>query len=154
MSFDYKRYLASREWALLKRQVRERSAGRCERCRNADMDEVHHLTYQHVGHERLYELQAVCRPCHEFLSAVSDVDPKTIKPIVWETPVFVHSRPKAVEHEAICFCEDCRGDDGTETTTQHAIEALQRDERYAGEHEVARAWIRKYAPETRIWTSR
>jgi hypothetical protein len=71
------RYLASREWALLKRQVRERAHGICERCRRAPHQQTHHLTYARLGSETLDDLLGVCRACHEFLSAVSDHDPVT-----------------------------------------------------------------------------
>ena len=27
--------------------------------------QAHHLTYEHMGDEFLWELKAVCRPCHE-----------------------------------------------------------------------------------------
>ncbi len=74
-SFNYKRYLASREWALIKRDVAERSNGICERCHMRDATEVHHLTYEHIGNEKLHELQHVCSPCHRFESAVSDWNP-------------------------------------------------------------------------------
>ena len=74
MAFDYKRYLASREWAVLRERVRERSGDECERCRKP-MQAVHHQTYERIGHENLDDLQAVCNPCHEFLSAKSDQDP-------------------------------------------------------------------------------
>lgn len=75
-TFDYQRYLASREWALLKEQVRIRSGGTCERCRNAPYQETHHLTYAHIGNEQIEDLLAVCHDCHAFLSAKSDYDPK------------------------------------------------------------------------------
>ena len=39
-------------------------------------------------------------------------------------------------------------DDG-KTTTQRALEALQRPERFAGEHDVARAWLRTQEPHMR-----
>ncbi len=74
-NFDYQTYLASREWALLKRQVKARSKGKCERCRYGDHEQTHHLTYARIGHEWLEDLQGVCRECHEFLSGVSDRDP-------------------------------------------------------------------------------
>ena len=74
MAVNYKEYLASREWALLRERVRERSGDCCERCQGP-MQAVHHLTYERVGHERLEDLQAVCNPCHEFLSAKRDDDP-------------------------------------------------------------------------------
>lgn len=72
---DYGRYLASREWALLREAVRRRSRGRCERCPHGRHDETHHLTYERIGHERLEDLLGVCRACHAFLSGKSDVDP-------------------------------------------------------------------------------
>jgi len=71
----YKAYLASREWAMLKEQVRKRSAGFCERCITAPYQETHHLTYERTGSERLEDLLAVCSPCHAYLSAKSNVDP-------------------------------------------------------------------------------
>lgn len=74
MGFDYQRYLASREWALLREQVRERSGNKCERC-GGPYQSTHHLTYERIGHELLEDLQAVCNPCHEFLSGKRDDDP-------------------------------------------------------------------------------
>ena len=76
MQFVYKRYLASREWAVLKRRVRERSQGWCERCRARPYQETHHLTYERIGRERLEDLQALCRPCHAYESGDPD-DPMT-----------------------------------------------------------------------------
>jgi len=73
--FDYRRYLASREWALKKKAIRERSGGLCERCLMDVMSIVHHLTYEHVGNEPFDDLQGLCHGCHEYLSAASDVDP-------------------------------------------------------------------------------
>ena len=75
-AFDYGRYLASREWAVLKRGVRARSFGICERCRRAPYEQTHHVTYTRRGQERLEDLLGVCRPCHEYLSAQRDDDPK------------------------------------------------------------------------------
>jgi len=85
--FAYQAYLASREWALLKRQVRERSGGKCERC-GADQEATHHLTYERIGEERLEDLQAVCNACHEYLSGLSDIDPTELDP-TWEPGLYV-----------------------------------------------------------------
>lgn len=76
MSFDYKRYLASREWALLKEQIRHRSRGKCERCPSGDYESTHHVTYERMGNERLDDLLAVCNACHEYLSGKTHVDPR------------------------------------------------------------------------------
>jgi hypothetical protein len=44
--------------------------------------------------------------------------------------------------------------DDIKTTTEHAIEALQRPERFTGEHAVAKAWLRNYEPHVRVfWRS-
>ncbi|MBN2243859.1 MAG: hypothetical protein JW793_14330 [Acidobacteria bacterium] len=71
---QYQKYLASREWALLKEQVKQRSQGRCERCLVCEYDSIHHLTYERIGKEDLRDLQAVCRRCHEFLSGKREDD--------------------------------------------------------------------------------
>ncbi len=73
--FNYKEYLASREWAERKEAVRERSRGLCERCGIAHYESTHHVTYKNIGNEPLEDLLAVCDPCHAFLSAKSADDP-------------------------------------------------------------------------------
>ncbi|HZA25721.1 MAG TPA: hypothetical protein VFA32_24515 [Dehalococcoidia bacterium] len=75
MRVDYFEYLCSRDWAVKRRQVKERSGGVCERCRNAPVQDVHHRSYRNLGNEPLEELQGLCRPCHGFISAKSDFDP-------------------------------------------------------------------------------
>lgn len=72
---NYHEYIASREWALKKNAVRERSGGICERCRKNPHTQTHHLTYERLGDERLEDLLGTCRPCHEYLSGRSDFDP-------------------------------------------------------------------------------
>jgi hypothetical protein len=53
------------EWRSLRARVLKRSGGWCEGCGERPAVEVHHLTYKHLGAEFLWELQAVCRECHE-----------------------------------------------------------------------------------------
>jgi hypothetical protein len=71
---DYHKYLASREWALLKNKVQKRCNGKCERCFVGEYEATHHLTYERIGHEDLEDLQGVCSVCHEFLSGKSSFD--------------------------------------------------------------------------------
>jgi hypothetical protein len=66
--WDYHRYLASAEWKSRRERVMERAGGLCEACRVQPATEVHHLTYAHIGNEALFELVAICRPCHQDLS--------------------------------------------------------------------------------------
>jgi len=78
----YSAYLCSREWSVLKEDVKERSGGMCERCGVNVMDHVHHLTYKRKYAELPSDLQACCRQCHEFIHAKSDRDPAKDRPIV------------------------------------------------------------------------
>ncbi len=71
----YRKYLASREWALKREAVRERSCGSCERCRVGDHDSTHHLTYEHIYDEPLDDLIGICIECHEYLSGKRKLDP-------------------------------------------------------------------------------
>ena len=91
-TFDYGSYLASREWALLKEQVLERSGGICERCYNAPYQETHHKTYARIGHENVSDLLAVCSPCHRYLSAKSNVDPTLRDLPGWPLPFHYEGR--------------------------------------------------------------
>lgn len=76
---DYPRYLASREWAVRREAVRKRADGTCERCYTLPMKAVHHLTYENTGHEPLADLQAICRPCHDYESGVALTDPDDVQ---------------------------------------------------------------------------
>jgi hypothetical protein len=61
----YSEYLATPEWAERRRLVLKRAAGICEGCGIAAAAEVHHLSYEHVGSEFLFELVAICQACHK-----------------------------------------------------------------------------------------
>lgn len=61
----YNDYLLSEEWAERRRKVMHRCGGWCEGCADAPAAHVHHLTYDHVGDELLFELVGVCEDCHE-----------------------------------------------------------------------------------------
>lgn len=87
--FDYQTYLASREWSLLREQVRQRSGNVCEHCFSAPQQAVHHLTYERIGNEDLHDLMAICNACHEFLSGKSSVNPLMETHVI--TPEFMAS---------------------------------------------------------------
>jgi hypothetical protein len=61
----YYQHLASPQWQELRRRVFERSRGLCEGCGQNKAVQVHHLSYDHMGDEFLFELAAVCLTCHE-----------------------------------------------------------------------------------------
>lgn len=64
----YNAYLNSSAWKRRREAVFARAKSRCEAqlvCQGDHATEVHHVTYQHVGNEPLWELRAVCHRCHE-----------------------------------------------------------------------------------------
>lgn len=63
----YHAYLETQEWKSLRNRVLARAQGQCEGCGRWPATEVHHLSYEHVGDEFLWELKAVCRDCHDRL---------------------------------------------------------------------------------------
>lgn len=62
---QYKTYLGSTEWANKRQAVLRRASGICEGCFKQNATEVHHLTYENVGDELLFQLVALCGLCHE-----------------------------------------------------------------------------------------
>jgi hypothetical protein len=72
---SYLEYLNSPEWKARRKAVLERCNRICERCHKYLVDEVHHLTYEHVFNEPLEDLQGLCKPCHKFLHRDSGIDP-------------------------------------------------------------------------------
>lgn len=67
MSFQagYGQYLRTSAWASKRAAVLKRCGGVCEGCGNVAATEVHHLTYDNVGDELLFQLVGVCRGCHQ-----------------------------------------------------------------------------------------
>ena len=55
----------SPEWWSIRERVMRRDDHWCQGCFEAPATEVHHTTYEHLYAEILWELQAVCRECHE-----------------------------------------------------------------------------------------
>lgn len=64
----YKRYLRTQNWQKLRFEVLKRSGGKCERCLYQPYKrgglQIHHLSYDRVGHESLEDLIAICPRCH------------------------------------------------------------------------------------------
>lgn len=62
---EYHDYLKTPEWAEIRQSVLEREKHLCQGCRRSKATQAHHTTYQNVGSEFIFELVALCRPCHE-----------------------------------------------------------------------------------------
>ena len=59
----YRKYLLSERWLWIRRAVLDRDKYRCQIC-GSNAEEVHHLTYEHLENEFLFELVSLCRRCH------------------------------------------------------------------------------------------
>ena len=70
-SAEYHEYLDGPQWRERRELVMARSGGLCEGCRKHPAENVHHLgaarggPYEHIYHEFLFELVALCRDCHK-----------------------------------------------------------------------------------------
>ena len=60
----YYEYLQSPKWKAIRAKTMDRTDGICEGCHERPATEVHHLSYEFVGDEMLWDLVAVCSPCH------------------------------------------------------------------------------------------
>lgn len=61
----YQEYLQSPYWRRhVRPRIMRRAAGRCEGCGGDYALEVHHLTYDRLGHEHDQDLKALCAGCH------------------------------------------------------------------------------------------
>jgi 5-methylcytosine-specific restriction endonuclease McrA len=62
---DYADYLESAAWLALRERAIERDGRRCRLCNGQRELQVHHRTYERIGHERLDDLTTLCRRCHK-----------------------------------------------------------------------------------------
>ena len=62
---NYNEYIKSAEWLNFRQLVLERDKNMCQGCLKSEAEEVHHLTYDNLGNELLFELISVCKPCHD-----------------------------------------------------------------------------------------
>ncbi len=61
---DYAIYLQSPLWKERARLARERAGQKCQICNGRGPLEVHHRTYERLGHELPEDLTVLCRSCH------------------------------------------------------------------------------------------
>lgn len=63
-SSEYQEYLKSDKWLQKRGAVMHRANGICEGCGMTEPTVVHHHHYHNIYDEWLWELVALCRPCH------------------------------------------------------------------------------------------
>ena len=64
---QYHSYLQSPDWNIKRSTVLERDKYKCRICGFGDKLQVHHLTYDRVYDESLYDLVTVCEDCHTLI---------------------------------------------------------------------------------------
>ena len=57
-------YLRSLHWRTVRAQKIKEAGGKCEVCGVGGKLDIHHLTYERLGHERMSDLQILCRKHH------------------------------------------------------------------------------------------
>lgn len=62
---EYHEYLQTQEWRDKSQAVLKRANYVCEGCGKARATQAHHVTYEHIFAEFLWELRAICKPCHD-----------------------------------------------------------------------------------------
>jgi 5-methylcytosine-specific restriction endonuclease McrA len=65
MSNKYSDYLQSPEWQNKRGEVLTFWNRRCALCNSDQNVQVHHRTYERMGHEKLTDLIPLCDKCHE-----------------------------------------------------------------------------------------
>ena len=64
----YRRYLQSWQWKVKRMKRLKMDGMACVLCDSSDQLQVHHVTYDRLGFERLSDLRTLCRDCHEAIS--------------------------------------------------------------------------------------
>lgn len=67
-------YLEGPIWAAKRNAVLKRANFICEGCLTNKATQVHHLTYDHIFEELLFELVAICPDCHTRIHADKEAD--------------------------------------------------------------------------------
>jgi 5-methylcytosine-specific restriction endonuclease McrA len=60
----YAEYIRSPEWKKVRARKLRQVGWKCERCGRTSYLQVHHLTYDRLGRERLSDLEICCAGCH------------------------------------------------------------------------------------------
>jgi hypothetical protein len=114
----YQAYLASHEWAQRRSSILKRCSGICERCHSNPAENIHHRTYARKYQERLTDLIAYCRGCHEWHHDKTKSDPlkqaiedrKLAEPLVQNLRETDFSKRQSALVCPICEMNECHID--------------------------------------------
>jgi len=60
----YDTYIKSEKWRQKAAMVRKRDNNICQACLSTPAQAVHHITYEHIYNEPLFDLVSICHKCH------------------------------------------------------------------------------------------
>lgn len=63
---EYLRHIHSDKWKLFRMRIIAKRGRRCQDCtKTRGPIDLHHLTYERLGHEREADVRLLCRKCHD-----------------------------------------------------------------------------------------
>lgn len=63
-TMGYTAYIQSDDWACKRRMALYKRNNKCQRCGSEHRLEVHHKHYETLYHERLHDVEVLCKDCH------------------------------------------------------------------------------------------
>ena len=60
----YAQYLQTAHWKQVRQRALQRADGACQLCNSTIRLDVHHRTYENLGHEYDWDVTVLCRECH------------------------------------------------------------------------------------------
>lgn len=86
-STDYRRVLASARWRDMRKRRLLATRWHCEQCGKGEIErdlELHHKTYDRLGHERADDVILLCRRCH---APADDARKEATSARIWDARV-------------------------------------------------------------------
>lgn len=67
---EYSIYLNSEKWKEKRERVLKRDNYVCKACERNKATQVHHISYEFIYNEPLFDLVSVCKPCHDKIERI------------------------------------------------------------------------------------
>ncbi len=65
-------YLKSDHWHKKRSEALKCAKGLCQLCNNGKLLNVHHRTYENLGHEDIKDLTVLCKACHQTFHTIME----------------------------------------------------------------------------------
>lgn len=79
----YHNYLTTERWKNIRQLVINRENNVCQGCRKSEIANVHHLNYDWIGYEFLFDLVGLCEPCHRRIHGIFNLSDKIDEATQW-----------------------------------------------------------------------